>query len=102
MSSKGNGQPIPYDVRMSAHVSAVVKDLHGQAVQEGAGQQFLSAFRQIIDRLRNAPLDFGEPLYRLPILHLLIRQAVVLPLVVDFAVHEDRPLVFIRGFKVLS
>src|SRR5208283_193021 len=42
------------------------------------------------------PLTFGEPHYRLPALKLLVRQAVVSPLVVDFAVHEDRLLVFIR------
>ena len=47
-------------------------------------------------------MDFGEPLYRLPALRLLVRQAVVLPLVVVYAVHEDQALVLIRGFKVLS
>jgi hypothetical protein len=47
-------------------------------------------------------LTFGEPLYRLPALRLLVRHAMVAPLVVDYAVYEERPVVFIRGFKVLS
>jgi hypothetical protein len=38
----------------------------------------------------------------LPALRLLVCQAIVRPLIVDFAVHEDRPLVFIRGFKLLA
>ena len=101
MSSQGNGQSVPFDVRMSALTRSVVRRLHQQAMQRGVGQRFLAAFRQIIERLRKDPQVFGEALYRLPALKLQARQAVVSPLVVDYAVHEDRPLVFIRGFKIL-
>ena len=62
----------------------------------------LGAYRQIVEQLRTDPLTFGEPLYHLPVLKLQVRQAIILPLVVDFAVHEELPLVFIRGFKVLA
>ncbi len=76
--------------------------LHGQAMQAGKGEKFLAAYRHIVERLRTDPLIFGEGQYCLPTLELLIRQAVVSPIVVDYAVHEDQRLVFIRGFKVLS
>jgi hypothetical protein len=33
---------------------------------------------------------------------LVVCQAVVSGLVIDWAVHEELPLVFIRGFKLLS
>jgi len=102
MTSPGNGQSAPYRVSMSQQTKAVLKQLHGQAAQTGTGHEFLAALRQILEHLRSAPLTFGEPHYRLPALQLLVRQGVVSPLVVDYAVHEDRPLVFIRGFKVLS
>ena len=102
MSSQGDGLPIRYDVRMSEHTRALVKQLHRRARQAGSGPQFRAALRQVITRLSQDPLTFGEPLYRLPALRLLVRQAGVPPLVVDYAVHEDRPLVFIRGFKFLS
>ncbi len=102
MTTQGNGQSVPYDVRMSAQTRTVLQGLHRQAIEAGTGQRFLAAFRQIVERLRQDPLAFGEALYRLPALQLQVRQAVVLPLVVDYAVHEDRPLVFIRGFKVLT
>ncbi|MCI0455400.1 MAG: hypothetical protein L0Z62_00285 [Gemmataceae bacterium] len=102
MTSQGNGQSIPYDVRLSAQTKAVLKRLHQEAMQRGAGHAFLAACRQIMERLTNDPLTFGEPLYRLPALQLAVRHAAVLPLVVDYAVHEHRPIVFIRGFKVLS
>jgi len=54
------------------------------------------------DRLRTDPLVFGEPLFRLPALELFIRQGAVAPLVVNYGVHEERRLVFIRGFNVME
>ena len=102
MSSQGNGHFLRYDVRMSQQNKARLQQLHLEAAQAGKGKPFVEAFRTIVERLQTDPLNFGEPLYRLPALRLLVRQGAVLPIVVDFTVHEDRPLVFIRGFKVLS
>jgi hypothetical protein len=104
VSSQGNGQPLPraYKVLLSEQDRAWLKNQHLEAIQEGKGQRFLAALRTIYERLRTVPLDFGEPLYRLPALRLLVRQGVVATLVVDYAVHEEQPLVFVRGFKSLS
>src|SRR5438309_2202327 len=102
MTSKGNGQPLRYNVIMSGQTKATLKQLHRQALQRGTGQQFLSALRQIISQLRDTPLIFGEPLYRLPTLELFVRQGMIAPLIVDYGVNETEMLVFISGFKVLS
>jgi hypothetical protein len=102
MSSGANGENRPYDVRMSGQTGSALKQLHQEAIEVGVGQSFLAALRQIIAGLQNDPPAFGEPLYRLPALHLLVRQGSLLPLVVNYAVHEERRLVFIRGFKSLS
>jgi hypothetical protein len=102
MNLSGNGQGGPYSVSMSAKTRETLKVLHRQAIQNGTGHQFLSAFRRIVERLRNDPQVFGEPLYQLAALQLQIRQAVILPLVIEYAVHEQQPLVFIRVLKVLS
>jgi hypothetical protein len=102
MTTQGDGQPVRYHVTLAGAARAVLEQLSVQARQAGTGQQFLAALREIGERLRNDPLNFGEPQYRLPALRLLVCQAIVAPLVVDFAVHEDRPLVFIRGFRLLS
>jgi len=102
MRDQSNGEKVPFAVSMSIQTGETLKQLHVQAVMLGHGQRFLDAFRQILDRLRNSPFTFGEPVYRLPVLYLQVRHAVILPLVVDYAVHEDKPLVFIRGFKLLS
>src|SRR5262245_14482505 len=100
MSTGGNGQS--YEVRLSQATRVRIKQLHLQAAQQGKGTEFIRAFREIIDRLRWDPHTFGEPLYHLPALRLQIRQGVIQPLSVDYGVHEQKPLVFIRGVKVLS
>jgi hypothetical protein len=37
MTLQGNGQPLPYTVRMSDHTRAVLKALHRQAAVAGTG-----------------------------------------------------------------
>ena len=101
MTTKGNGQPPLYRAIMAEQTKTKLKQLHQQALQRGKGQQFLDALRQIVQQLRDNPLAFGEPLYRLPLLQLSVRQAMIAPLVVDYAVHEIQALVFISGFKLL-
>ena len=102
MNSPGDGQPVLYKVIPTGVASKLLKQRHLEAIQAGRGAPFLAAFRQIVERLRKDPLVFGEPLYRLKALQLEIRQGIVLPLVVDYAVDEQRRLVYIRGCKALS
>jgi hypothetical protein len=80
MTSAGNGHFPRYDVRMSEHNRDVLQQRHLEAAQVGKGHIFLEAFRQIVARLSTDPLNFGEPLYRLPAMRLQVRQAVVLHL----------------------
>ena len=83
MTSKGNGQPGAYQVLMSQQTKSALKQHHLDAAHAGRGKKFVASFRQIVERLRTDPLVFGEPQYRLPSLKLLVRQAVVSPIVVD-------------------
>jgi hypothetical protein len=69
---------------------------------EGRGHEFLIALKSITERLETDPTVLGEPAYRLAGLRLQVRTCVVRPLVVDFAVHEEQPVVFIKGVKLLS
>jgi hypothetical protein len=46
-------------------------------------------------------MTFGEPQYRLPALQLQVRCAVIRPLVMYFAVPEERPEVYIQKVKLL-
>jgi hypothetical protein len=91
-----------YQVHCSAAVAKVLRGLQRQASRAGAGEKVHVAFRQIVSQLQADAAEVGEPLYRLPVLGIQVRSVVVRPLVVHFGVCEDRPLVFIKGARLLS
>jgi hypothetical protein len=91
-----------YEVHNSDAIAKAFLRLQRQATREGRGEEFLRAGRAVYDRLRRDPTAFGEPLYRLPALRLQVRCVAIRPLYVDFAVCEDRPLVFIKAVKLLA
>ncbi len=100
MAASANGGE-RYEVDCSGEIDRAIERLFARALVMSRGKEVLEAFEQVIRRLRHDPLHFGEPIYHLPALRMEIRTAVVLPLSVDFAVHEDRPLVWIKGVKLL-
>jgi hypothetical protein len=100
MATAGNGQA-HFRVHLSDMMAEHVRDLQRQAWQEGRGPSFIVAFRSMTRRLINSPRSLGEPLYRLPALRLQVRHAAIGPLLIDFAVHDRLPLVFIKGVSLL-
>jgi hypothetical protein len=99
MSSEGTPG---YQVHHSAFIAQMFRDLQVQATQEERGREFLDAAKEALARLTTDPFEFGEPRYRLPVLHLQVRSAIIRPLVIHFAVHEEEPLVYIHFVKLLS
>ncbi len=91
-----------YEVHCSGVNARALRKLQRQASLEGRGGQVIAAFRAIIDRLLHDPTTAGEPRYRLPALRMQVRAMAVGPLVIDFGVCEDRPLVFIKSVKLLG
>lgn len=89
-------------IHVSQSIANVLLQIQRQAIREGRGQRVLIAIRQLYQKLQQDPYDVGEPLYRLTSLRMQCRTAVVRPLVVDFAILEDQPIVFIKGVKLLS
>jgi len=103
MTAPTNGHASgPYRVVVSEQFRQEILAALTDALQAGTAQRFRAAFRQIGNRLRSDPLTFGEPKYRLPMLNLQVRQGAVHPVFVYYAVHEEQPVVFVRGFKILS
>jgi hypothetical protein len=91
-----------YRVEGSGAIAQALREIQRQAARQGRGEEVLSAFRRIAHQLQRDPVHLGEPLYRLPALRMQIRSVAIRPLVVDFGVCEDRPLVFLRAVKLLS
>lgn len=101
MAGPGNGAR-RFEVHCSAALNETIRRVHRQAWRRGRGKDVTQALRQVVRRLEDDPFQTGEPAYRLPGLRMQVRTVIVRPLVVDFAVREDRPLVFIKGVKLLS
>jgi hypothetical protein len=101
MPSSVNGEH-PFQLEISEVIAEVIRGLQRQAKQEGRGEAFLLAVKKMVKRLHRNPTNFGEPLYRLPVLRMQVRCGIIRPLSVDFAVCEDRPLVFLMAVKLLS
>ena len=101
MNTASNGVA-GYKVSAVATAKAAIRRIHGEMMQGGEGAAFLANLRRIYDRLRKAPREFGEPLYHMPALKLLVYQGIIAPLVVTYGVHEELPLVLIRVVKLLS
>jgi hypothetical protein len=91
-----------YHVAVSGVMAARIRRLQRQAKRQGRGEAFLASIQEVYQQLRDDPADLGEPNYRLSRLGLEIRTCVVPPLAVDFAVHLDKPIVFLKGVRLLS
>lgn len=98
---QGNGQAREYEVIVSGQTRSAIKKCQREAIQAGRGKAFLAAFRTVIARLHRDPLGFGEILYHLPALKLVVCQGGCTFIIVDFGVHEEQPIVFLRGMKLL-
>jgi hypothetical protein len=101
MTSPGNGRRL-YQISFSEVISAEIRRLQRRASRQGRGEDYLQALRAAVDRLHHDPNEFGEPLFRLPVLRIQVRCAIIRPLYIDFGVCEDRPLVFLRAVKLLG
>ena len=101
MSNSANGRR-QYYLDFADFVADELRKLQRIATHRGQGKAFAAAFRRIFRALRKDPNAVGEVLYRLPVLKLQIRTVVVAPLVIDFAVSEERPIVYIKSGKLLA
>jgi hypothetical protein len=100
MSEPGAGDR-RYEILLSGAVAQALRAVQRRASEIGQGEAALAAFRQIIDRLHADASEAGEPLYRLPVLRMQIRCIVIRPVIVDYALVEDRPIVFIKGARLI-
>lgn len=101
MPSSTNGDH-KYEVHHSKVVGDSLRHLQRIATYQGRGTVFITAFKRIVRALQKNPNKAGEPLYRLPGLRLSVRTIVIAPLVIDFAVSENLPHVYIKSGRLLS
>jgi hypothetical protein len=84
-----------YQVSVSANVAEAVKQLAKAAASTGRRVAFLASFQKIHQRLQNHPSKFGEIRFRLHALKMGYYIGAIAPVAVQFAVHEEKPIVFV-------
>jgi hypothetical protein len=94
------GKNAPYRVLGAELVVNTLRGLKRLADVAGEGNQFLSSAKRIVDRLATDPLDFGEPRFGLPNLQLQVRIGGFGNLAVQYAVDEERRIVYILKFML--
>ena len=99
MVGNGTGR---FTVVCSGAIREEILRIHRRATQQGRGPAVTQAIRDLMQRLERDPFQVGEPAYRLPDLRLQMCLVIIHPLVVDFAIAEDRPLVFLKGISLLK
>ena len=101
MNHHGNGRPVMYRISVPGPVSASIESEQLRATLDGKGEAFLAAMRYAIARIRHEPLGLGEAIFPLRNAKLIVHLAFLPPLVIEFGVHEELPLVFIRRVSYL-
>jgi len=94
MSSDEPSKPAPYKVSYSQRVREELRALLERARDAGHGKEYLEAAKEIAMRLRLYP-QFGEPIIDLTHEAARIWIGTVGPLVVRYAIYEDRRLVMV-------
>lgn len=95
-----NGPEHPrYKAVYSADLRDRIKALAVRALEHGVVADFLWALKTIDTKLKNEPMTFGDPYYRLPAAKLLVLGRIIKPLQVIFAVHQVLPVVFVRSLQ---
>ena len=101
MSSLGNGR-FTFRVSISHKVANHLKQILENAEAAGMLDEFISALKEINQRLQNDPEVFGEQLYFLKAMALHVRLGAIWPLSVTFGVNIAARLVFLGTVKSLK
>lgn len=100
MSSQGNGQR--YQITFSGFLAQEMKRLHSLAKEAGMGEAFVEALEQAVFRMQHDPWGFGELTRRVKKPPLSVHVRTIRPLIIEFAIHEEKPIVLIKRVGLLT
>jgi hypothetical protein len=101
IGASGNGAS-GYQVVESPAVLADVRRLVAGLPDHAARLRCAAALRAIRQRLRSDPRGFGEYLHPLPGMRLDVYLGSIAPWIIRYGVHQERKLVFVAGYHLLS
>jgi hypothetical protein len=89
----------PYRVVYPQTVQRALRQLCERADEKGRGEEVIAAVRAMDQQLRADPHRFGDPRYELRAARLTVMSRLAPPLNVVYAVHNDRPVVFVKAIS---
>ncbi len=101
IGASGNGAS-GYQVVESPAILREVRRLAAGLTDQADRRRYVAALRAIRQRLRTDPRSFGEYLHALQWLRLDMYLGSIAPLVVRYGVHQERKLVFVVNYHLLS
>ena len=99
--SKNGFHPPSYRLGITGPAKDEYRQIGMEAAHLGLGQAVEQAMNGVVARLRRDPTSFGEPLYRMRKLKMVVRCAAIAPLFIEYGVHDDEPVVVIRKVRWL-
>src|SRR5205814_4050091 len=100
MKGEANGEYPTFKIDFTGQFAKELHQVLEDARQSGIEQRVSSALEIIRQRLRQAPLDFGELVKEYKHLRLLFHVAVVRPLVISFGINVDARFVILKGVRL--
>ena len=97
-----NGSGRRYTVGVPERIRDQLRDIADRAVARGQGDRVTAAYAEILTRLRQQPREYGEPMYHLRKMRMMVRNVAVDPLYIEFGVHDDQSQVVIRRVRWLA
>ena len=94
--------PEKWSLGVTGTADAEFTDIRGRAIAAGRIHAIRAAVLGIRKALLSTPREFGEPLRHFRAMRMTVRSAAMLPLYIEFGVHDDQPMVVIRRFRWMS
>jgi hypothetical protein len=91
----------PYKVVRAEAVRERLRQLREVAGEASLLEQYVEAIRAIEVHLIEHPLEWGDPLYRLPHLDLVMYRGIYWDIAVVYGVNEAERIVFIKEYDLL-
>ena len=101
MESTNGKQPKPFRISMIGRAETEFLAICAESVGHALDDTVVQSMAEILTRLTKDPRDFGEPLFRLKKLQMMVRCAAISPLHIEYGVHESEPVVVIRKVRWL-
>ena len=101
MESPNGKHFVPYRISMIGKAEVEYLAICAESVEYAQHGPVIASMTKILDRLADDPRDFGEPLFRLSKLEMMVRCAAISPLRIEYGVHNSEPVVVIRKVRWL-